>query len=281
MFVSLIGFIVRATPNFKGRSCIYRKILEPLLRNKGYEVIVSMACAGGGKLICCLDDWIPWCVFNHGKYHIEEQYENYLISCIEPRSVIFDIGANVGYYTIQFGRVTGNLGAVHAFEPVSYQHDLLQRNIKLNKLKNITTNKLIVSNSNGFKDIYFHSKEYSGCSSIDIQSGTCENVQSVTLDSYCKKLNIDKIDIVKIDVEGHELKVLEGMGQLLKNGRVVNIFLEINDNALNCSNVTAENIVTYLESFGYHAYSIASGVEQSYQVGSNESLVLFKRDLSY
>ena len=138
--------------------------------------------------------------------------------------VIFDIGANIGYYSIQFGRILEN-GTVYSFEPMSYQFGVLKRNILLNGLGNVIANKTIISDTpKAIKRIYFSGMSNTGSSSLEIGASDYEDVICTTVDDYCEVNNIGIIDLIKIDVEGHELCVLTGMEKMLNKGRVRSLF---------------------------------------------------------
>jgi FkbM family methyltransferase len=191
---------------------------------------------------------------------------------------VFDIGANIGYYTIQFSRVVGRNGKVHSFEPCAYQMDTLERNVKLNSIDNVVTHKLIVSDRDDeVKKIYFSGMANTGSSSLEVKTDDYEQVACITIDKYCMVNDINSVDIVKIDVEGHELSVLKGMQNILGNGSVKHLFLEINNHALSSGQTSGHEIISFLQKFGYMPFSIANGIPEDYERGQSESLVYFCR----
>ncbi|PSB03810.1 FkbM family methyltransferase [Merismopedia glauca] len=273
MLIDSVGKIYRLLPSVKGKGFLARKIIAPLVRGKNLESVVEMRNPGGGKLICNLDDWIPWNVFIYGNYQVETSYELFMINRAKGCQTIFDIGANIGYYTIQFARVIN--GCVYSFEPMSYQFNTLTRNIALNQVNNITAIKSIVSDTNGVERIYFSSMQNTGLSSVIEESPNYEDVSAVSIDYFCQEQKIDTIDLIKIDVEGYELSVLKGMQQMLSNKQVKSLFVEINALNLRKAGTSPQEICSYLQQFGYSAYSIKSGEINSYNVGNDESLVYF------
>ena len=279
MFVDLLGRIYRKIPPLRGKGRFAALAFAPFLRGKGIELVVDMNNPGGGKLICNLDDWIPWNVYLFGRYQIEHKYESFVMRDCADCKVIFDIGANIGYYTVQFCRML-HTGEVHAFEPCSYQFTVLNKNIALNKIANVVANKVIISDTgNMTRKIYFSGMDNTGSSSLEVTTAEFEEVECTTVDSYCGQKNIDTIDVVKVDVEGHELSVLKGMSQMLRRGKITRIFLEINSHALSAAGTSANEIISYLHQFSYSPYSIATGEVTDYSLGHDESLVLFQKDL--
>ena len=225
--LAAVGHVYRRLPAVRGKYAVAQRLLAPLLRGRGYRTVVSMRNAGGGRLVCCLDDWIPWNVFAFGRYLAEASYERFMLSCVhDTPATIFDIGANIGYYAVQFARVACPPATVHAFEPVSAQAALLRENVGLNRLHNVVINQAAVSDRAGAQRIYVAAGSNTGQSSLARVSPHSEQVDTVTVDEYCASRSIARIDLVKIDVEGHELQVLKGMAGMLRDGRVARVCTE-------------------------------------------------------
>lgn len=274
--VQLVGRVLRSIPSIPGKRTIARKVIAPHFRGHGHEVIVDLKAAGGGRLICALDDWIPWNIYIHGRYERERHCERAMIQLLTSGGTVFDIGANIGYYTVQFGRVAGPEGQVHAFEPVRSTCSILQRNVAINDLGNVHVNRRIVSSDNQARRIHI-SEDATGNCSVEFEQTESECVPSISMDEYCNRLGIEHVDLIKIDVEGHELEVLKGMSGLLTTGRVDHLFLEMNSDALSHANTSNAELVAFLQSFGYQASSIFTGKTGPYSSENDESLVQFTR----
>lgn len=122
--------------------------------------------------------------------------------------IVFDIGANVGNYTRLLVQYTDAI--VYAFEPNTSSFNKLsslpEKVIKINSA---------VSNFNGESTLYF-SQDYDGCASLDknIRKGNEIQVSVCTVESFVEKHNIENIDYIKIDVEGFEKEVIQGLGKM-------------------------------------------------------------------
>jgi FkbM family methyltransferase len=145
---------------------------------------------------------------------------------IKPDDVCLDIGANVGVYTLVMSDLAPQ-GRVHAFEPSSMNFKFLQKNIADNKLGNAGAHRLALSNKTGPGNFHYL-PEFAGCSfaadrtvSADpdriIQSAwgarwlrVTEAVQFTTLDQWMAQAALDRLDFIKMDVEGSERFVIEG-----------------------------------------------------------------------
>ena len=139
---------------------------------------------------------------------------------VKPGFVVIDVGAHIGIYTIKAARSVGSNGRVIAVEPHPENFRLMLQNIALNKLDNVTPVQVALSNHEGYVKLYLSNS--SDKHSIVYQaSAQCMKVPSLTLDGLLRHLDIDYVDLIKIDVEGAEMDVLEGARQTLKKSEKI------------------------------------------------------------
>lgn len=143
IWFKILGMLVRCRWHFKGKWKI-TQWLGSSVRGKGFRTVVTLR--GGEQLLLNLDDWIPYRVFLTGEYDIESIYQRCMFQHVKSGMTILDVGANIGYYTVQFAARVGPTGCVHVFEPVSSIFASLQSNIKLNNLSNVFANQLVCEN---------------------------------------------------------------------------------------------------------------------------------------
>ena len=140
---------------------------------------------------------------------------------------IVDIGANIGYFSLLAASIIGNKGKVFAFEPDPDNYEILVKNIKLNGYKNVVSLPKAVSNKNGTSTFFqYDPTGWSSFFSSNANPVGVISVETVTLDDYFS--NIGLIDVVKIDVEGAEILVLEGMKKVIEKNDNIKIFIEFN-----------------------------------------------------
>ena len=177
------------------------------------------------KIKLDLKEWIDFNIFFWGYY---EKYETrYFSKNIRSGITFFDVGANIGYYSLMF---SAKGCRCHSFEPVEGTFSKLLSNIEINSFSNATLNNFGISSSCCSREINI-SPDACGNNSLEnkFQTKQTEQITLKTLDDYCLEKNIDQIDLLKIDVEGHENEVLLGAGNLLYSFKIKKIFIEIND----------------------------------------------------
>ena len=142
---------------------------------------------------------------------------------LKKGDTVIDAGANIGYFTLFFSKLVGEKGKVIAFEPDPINFDILKKNIELNKITNVELVKKGISNKNESMKLY-KSKVSGGHSLVKNEWGKeYTEIQTVTLDDYFKD---QKIDLIKIDVEGFESEAIEGSKKLFKNNKNIKIITE-------------------------------------------------------
>ena len=140
-------------------------------------------------------------------------------------SVFFDVGCGIGIYSMIAAQRVRCL--VHAFEPIQGGYETIRKNLRANGLEaRVKLNALGLSDRQGTG----HMRELKNMFvSFVIPDGRREGsvtVQLTTLDAYCRDNSVDKIDVIKIDVEGHEPQVLQGAERMLAERRIDIIIME-------------------------------------------------------
>lgn len=165
-------------------------------------------------------------IYLSGSY--EKEQILFLQTLLKKNNVsnFFDVGSNIGYYSLYFKDIPN----IFAFEPNSKNFESLKFNKKLNNQKNIRLFDFGLSDSNSECEIWYTDKNKMGGSSIfhekDPELKKYSDKKIIKEKIKVKKLD-DVVDIknsnnlIKIDVERHELKVLKGMSQLIKNNNCI------------------------------------------------------------
>jgi len=175
-----------------------------------------------------------------GNYEIDKQKA--LLKTLKKGMVFYDIGANVGFYTLLASRIVSK---VVAFEPYKENIKYLKQNVALNNLKNVIIKPNAVSDVNGY--VRFCDR---GSSQGYVSDKGKSLVLSTTIDS------LDPPDVVKIDVQGGIHKVLDGMKRTIKKYHPI-LFIAIdNGQREGTKNFTKKSIFKKLQDFGYRIYNL-------------------------
>jgi FkbM family methyltransferase len=135
-------------------------------------------------------------------------------SWLRPGMTVIDVGAHAGYYTVLFSRLVGASGRVFAFEPHPANFELLSRNVRRRAAGNVHTCRAAVSDREAQAD-FWQAPLSLGHSLLPVKAGAERmRVQTVTLDAFCRREALEHVDLVKIDVEGAEPEVFDGMREI-------------------------------------------------------------------
>ncbi len=136
-------------------------------------------------------------------------------------AVLFDIGANIGLYTVPASLRVGATGRVVGFEAHPWIYGFLCGNVARNCNGNVTVENLAVGDSNGETRIALNGRNV-GETHVAVDGEAGEKVRIVSLDDYCARHAISHVDYMKIDVEGYEANVLRGARQVMAdNDRIL------------------------------------------------------------
>jgi FkbM family methyltransferase len=208
------------------------------------------------KMKLDLDEWIQQHIYFLG--YFDPAGIKFIKNQLYEGEIFIDIGANVGSYTLVASKLVGRSGRVIAFEPASKSFLRLSKNISMNGLKNVITERKAVLDRNTRTDLYISGNHNLGMSSIfhhDSESGITENVETVTLDDYVEKHEISQVNIIKIDIEGSEILALKGMQRILERIHP-RILIELKEETIIHSGYQAKNIVDFLVNAGYNKFII-------------------------
>jgi FkbM family methyltransferase len=177
---------------------------------------------------------------------------------LRPGMVAFDVGAYLGVYALHMARLVGPAGRVHAFEPSPDSHARLVEHVRLNGAGNVITNRCAVHASRAGMTMRLYEPPFESLGTLagsDVVRGgrvltpvAAVPVETVTLDDYCARAAITRIDLLKLDAEGTELPALEGAGRLLANEAIRCVLVEVG--------VGFHAVADLLERHGFRLWSV-------------------------
>jgi len=210
--------------------------------------------------------------FQH--HFITNKYENFTSQIIKkylkPGGAFVDVGAHYGFYSLLVKKMNLKDSDVISVEPVKENFDLLNKNVRLNNFTRVKTINCAVSNKTGTR--VFNVAEASDSSSFYNHPLTkCirkDTVRTTTLDSLLKGKHIN---MIKIDTEGHELSVLSGMKQVVKNNPEMLIIIEFNPKCIRAAGRQPEELIDSLSRMDYEIYMIDEIERSLYKLTVNEN----------
>ena len=160
---------------------------------------------------------------------------------IQPGSVVYDVGANVGYFSLLASELTGKEGQVYSFEPLPRNIKFLMKHKSLNNLNNIEVIEAAVSFQSG--EALFDLGASSAMGHLSEVGGL--RVRMVSLDDLVSEGELQPPEYIKIDVEGAEYDVLRGAEKIIEKFRPT-LFLDTHQRTAH------QNTIQYLEEHHYH-----------------------------
>lgn len=218
----------------------------------------SRAIYGGAKMELDLNDRIQRRIYVKGCHEPETEY--HLEKLAKNAKCFVDIGANVGYFSLMLSALYPKL-EVHAFEPMPRNVEVLKNNKSINDYQ-LHIHPICLTDHSG--EVEFAIPPLGECGWGRIASGNLANdfphkmqVMAETLDQLHGRSEFSNTpDLIKIDVEGNELKVLHGAKNLLTQSKPV-LCIEINEDCLRDNGISGQEIFDYLFDLNFKAHIIA------------------------
>lgn len=180
---------------------------------------------------------------------------------LEPGMCVLDIGAHHGLYTLLASLRVGGQGSVIAFEPSPREHRLLAQAVRLNFCSNVHLQSIALGRARSTAELFVVDGRDDGCNSLRPPAGDIGThsvrVDIVPLDDFLAEAGIDRVDFVKLDVEGAERDVLLGASKMLAAIRPV-ILAEVQEVRTRPWGYRAREILEILSQQNYRWFQIES-----------------------
>jgi FkbM family methyltransferase len=199
---------------------------------------------------------------------LESAVQEAMIRHLGPGGVLFDIGANVGFFSLLGSRLVGPAGSVYAFEPTPDNVAAIECNVALNSFQNVTVIAKAVSSRPGHSRLYVvDDQSWSRLEEVGEHPLTERviDVELVAIDDAVRDGKLPPPTVVKIDVEGAEVAVIEGMRETLRDHRP----------ALICElHGTHEEFVRAMSQHGYRLINLEGTIPVQEEGASAHALAL-------
>jgi FkbM family methyltransferase len=175
------------------------------------------------------------------------------VSKLRSGDLFVDVGANIGFFSLLASKRVGSSGVVISFEPSKREFMRMCHAILLNNSHNIMSFNNALSSKSGVILIDVD-QQHTGMNKLSLSTSSSSFVDLVAgfkLDELTPFLNDRNIDLLKIDVEGAEMLVLEGMSNLLSEKRIIKLIVEITPKFLAQYGHTKHDLFVFLKDRGY------------------------------
>jgi len=189
-----------------------------------------------------------------------------IVRLVPPASVVFDVGAHAGQYTKLFARAAAE-GTVYAVEPGSYARSILRSVVWLHGLANVMILPIALGSGTGLGTLTVPVKRPGSLGFGLAHLGTPQDrwrevaeefVALSTLDAVVAALGLARVDFIKADIEGWELRLLHGGADTLRRFRP-HLMLELTSDHLARAGDRLDEAFAFLEELGYAAFELAPG----------------------
>jgi FkbM family methyltransferase len=210
---------------------------------------------GGFRMECDVSEILQRQFYFFGTYFLEDA----LLACWERAArnaaVVFDIGANAGIYSLAAAAAQPH-ATIHAFEPTPEIAERLRKTVAANGLHRVHVHEVAVSAQSGSANLVRFRGELGTNGGMNYITTTpadpeLASIRTVSLDDFCAEHAVDRIDLLKMDIQGHEPRALEGAAGLLSSGSIGTIFTELNWAAKGVADCPASAAVRILDDAGY------------------------------
>ena len=231
VFENALMVYARRFPIRRGKLRVINSLWRTALSGQCTRRVATLK-HGRFRMACDLNEMLQRQFYFFGTYFLEEDILRCWASAATGAKVVLDVGANAGIYSLAALAVQPD-ASVHAFEPTPEIAARLRATVKLNHLDHLYVHEAAVFSRRGQAILKrfrgeLGTNEGMNFISADLVDSEGENVQTVCLDEFCQDHAIDYVDLLKLDVQGHEHSVLKGAENLIRAGRLGMIFMELN-----------------------------------------------------
>jgi FkbM family methyltransferase len=248
-------------------------LLCQMAADLNYRTAVDTRLGNGMKIRVVWTDVIGYSIAVDGYYDLPTV--RVIQELLKPGMTFVDVGAHVGQFSLLGSGLVGMEGTVHSFEPEPQTFEFLQHNVVINGLRNVHPIRCALGESSKSVQLYVARPDNLGQTSLrqpNNFSGVQVKVQCRTLDDYAEEHGIDRINLLKIDVEGAELDVLLGARGVLSRNPKPHILIEFWEEFQQAYGASCAQLEEFLRGCGYSLSRIAETRLMPYISGKNEEL---------
>ena len=252
--LAAVCYLGRRTPNFRGKFHLVFKGLGSLVRSWPQHAS-TVTKDGTSFRDCDLNQYMYRALFVYGAYEFDVDWMVHRV--LRPGDTVIDAGACFGYHALSAGKRVAPGGRVYAVEPQPEMFAALTQNLSINALTNIEIDRIALSDHAETLKLHIFPDLDPGCTSIatldrcDFETIECP---AISMDDYIQRKGIGEVTLIKLDVEGSEMRVIKGARNLLSSGRPPLWILEVNQETSRACGYTPDDLLSLLKQYGYSFY---------------------------
>lgn len=241
-------------PLFRGKNLPGRA--APLLSALNLARPIRVEVEPGISLLLDPVDFVDRAILTSGAW--EDSLWEWIGSHLEPGATLVDVGAHIGTHSLRAAKKVGATGSVVAIEPNPLTAARLRDNIAASNLRNIRVYETACAESPGRLRLFLGGRVNTGVASLSIKNATASGgtgtdsfeVEVLPLDEIISRLAPTRVDVIKVDTEGAEVRVLRGARETLRKYRPV-LVLEVTESLLKNMGSSVAELETLLHESGY------------------------------
>jgi FkbM family methyltransferase len=199
-------------------------------------------------------DYLQLLIYYQGTF--ETHCLPYLRGCATEGGTVIDVGANIGFHTLESALVVGPAGRVIAIEAAPPHAEALRKSLELNAMRNVVLVEAAVGDRTGEALLALPNSGNLGMFTLGpVSSNEAYTVPLTTLDDILSRQPLSSIDLIKIDIEGSEHAALRGAAGTLRTHKPA-VLIELNESALRRCGASSQQVKTLLREAGYRGWLI-------------------------
>ena len=271
----IVQMYMRRYPTLKNRYWV-----RDSLRKLCVDREMTVTTKHGFNMMVSPNNYASYGIYFFGEY--DPAMTAFMQKFIEPGGVCWDIGTDRGWFTLIMAKMVGPSGRVDSFEAYPPNYEKLVNNVALNAFSHVNTRNLAVSDRNGTlyfvppsDDITHHVDFLENCSGVGFVSAVEHAgsfpVEAIALDNYVESHPLVRLDLIKVDIEGEELRALHGAEQTIRQFNPI-IAIEYNRETSLRAGSSIEELDCFLDDLGYDRFNLICAPDMSFRLVMLEDL---------
>lgn len=257
--IPLVRTYVRYAPWAAGKRSFWAQIVDPYFAWHGHEFSVSTVF--GSQISGDTRDIIQQYIYYFGIW--EPNLTHWIVQRMKPGDTFIDVGANIGYFSLLASKLVGQHGRVVAIEASPATFKILRHNLTLNRVQNVRAVNVAVYHTKTLTKVFRGSEYEVGATTILEEEGLkrgfeveCE-IDAAPLDAILLTEEMKNARLLKVDVEGAEWSVVQGMRRLLHSSRNdLELMIEIAPERLAQREKRSQDLLSIMLDAGFYAYRL-------------------------